>query len=140
MPTLKCEDAQRALLGVFDEQDVAALEPAVAAHLERCPQCAEIAAEQRELDVTLTAALAPPRLSPSFRAALYDKLDAAAPSSKSDALPDILHLASCAILTAVSASLLPDHTPIIVATGTIATVMSYLMLAVMRNSLDERAL
>ena len=59
---------------------------------------------------------------------------------QSDALPDILHLASCAIVTAVSASMLPEYAPVIVATGTVATVMSHLLLAIMRDTLDESAL
>ena len=105
MPTLKCDDVQRALLEAFDEHGAAAHEAAVVAHLKDCPQCANSVAEQREIDATLTAALVPPRLSPSFRAALYRRLAAPAPSSTGDALPDILHLASCAILTVVSAAM-----------------------------------
>jgi hypothetical protein len=140
MPSLKCDDVQRALLETFGEHDTASLPPRIADHLTCCEKCAGIAEEQRQLDAALTAALAPPRLSPSFRRALYRRIDAPAPSSKSDALPDILHLASCAILTAASASMLPEYAPVIVAAGTIATVMSHLMLAVMRNTLDESAL
>ena len=140
MPTLSCDDVQRVLLEAFDEPDAAARALAVAAHLEGCSECARVAAEQRELDTTLTGVLAPPRLSPSFRASLYRQIDAPAFPSKSDALPDVLHLAGCAILTTVGASMLPEFAPVVVAAGTIATVMSHLMLAVMRNTLDESAL
>jgi hypothetical protein len=139
MPTLKCEETQRALLESSDEPAVAALEPAVAAHLERCPPCARIAAAQHELDDLLMAGLAPPRLSPSFRAALHRQIDARAQASYADALPDVLHLAGCATFMAVGATMLPDHAPVILAAGTIATVMTHLLLAVMRNTLDESA-
>jgi anti-sigma factor RsiW len=140
MSALKCDDVQRGVLEAFDEHGGAAHEAAVVAHLQRCPQCAQVVAEQRELDATLTAALVPPRLSPSFRAALYRRLDAPAPTSQGDALPDILHLASCAIFTAVSAVIVPEYGPVIVAGGTLATVMTHLLLSVMRNTLDESAL
>ena len=140
MPTLNCDNAHRALLESFGERGANALEPDVAAHLERCPKCARIAAEQNELDAALTKALSPPQLSPLFRTALYRRIDVPGPSSKSDALPDILHLASCAILTMVTAAMLPEYAPGVVAAGTIGTVMTHLLLAVMRNTLDESAL
>jgi hypothetical protein len=140
MSPLICDDVQRALLAEYDERGGTRLEPALAAHLEGCPHCALVAAEQRQLDATLEAVLVPPRLSPSFRAALYRRIDTPPASARSDALPDILHLASCAVLTVGSAAMLPAYTPVIVAAGTIGTVMTHLLLAVMRNTLDESAL
>lgn len=92
--------------------------------------------EQR-VDALLTTALVPPRLSPAFRASLLRRIDESPQSFTRDALPDILHLASGALLTAFAASTAPFATAIVCAIGTIATAGSYFALAMVRNSFDE---
>jgi hypothetical protein len=95
--------------------------------------------QEDRLDAMLTTALVPPKLSSSFRVSLARRLDEPTRSFPSDALPDILHLASGAILTAFAASAAVEGTVIVVAVGTMATAASYFLLAVLRNSFDDIA-
>lgn len=136
---MTCDDVQRALLE-FDDPARTAAEPAIAAHVATCAACASAVAVARRLDGMLTNALAPPTLSPSFRAALYRRLDARPsplPSPTLDAVPDVLHLAGCATLTAYCAFAFPAHTTLVTALGTVATVTTYMMLALTKNLLDD---
>jgi hypothetical protein len=112
----------------------------IESHLENCRECAAVAATQQRLDAKLTAALTPPVLSVSFRAALDRQIGKPSTSFATDALPDVLHLAGCALVTALCAFAVPTGTSTIVASGTLATVASYVLLTVMRNTLDESRL
>jgi hypothetical protein len=94
---------------------------------------------EERVDVVLTDALVPPRLSPAFRASLLRRVDESPHSLTSDALPDILHLAGGAALTALAVSIAPASAPMVVAVGTMATAASYFALVAVRNSLDETA-
>ena len=52
----------------------------------------------------------------------------------------MLHLTGCALLTAFCAFVVPAELPVVVASGTLVTVASYVVFAVMRNTLDESTL
>jgi hypothetical protein len=91
------------------------------------------------LDAMLTTALVPPKLSTNFRASLARRLDEPRRSFISDALPDALHLAAGAVLTVFAAFAAPLATPVVAAIGIIATVGTYFLLAMLRNSFDELA-
>jgi hypothetical protein len=95
--------------------------------------------QEERLDAMLTTALVPPELSSRFRTSLARRLDEPTRSFASDALPDILHLASGAILTAFAASAASEGIVMVVAVGTMATTASYFLLAMLRNSFDDVA-
>ena len=137
-PRWTCDDVQRALLETLDERAASSLEPRsplisstvrLYAHRSRATRA------RRHADCRPSAAAASSVV--PCGAVSANRCHCAV--VKEDALPDILHLASCAIVTAVSASMLPEYAPVIVATGTVATVMSHLLLAIMRDTLDESA-
>lgn len=147
-----CAEVQRALVERFDDAQADALPAAIAEHIASCDACAAVAGMQQRLDARLTSALAPPTLSSSFRAGLHRQLDVLSGSSTrpvdvqtrlpalSDALPDVLHLAGCGVLTAFCAIARPADTTVIVGIGTFLTVATYVVLTLMRNTLDESRL
>jgi hypothetical protein len=97
-----------------------------------------MAAAQRRLDAMFDATPVP-SLSASFRRDLHARL-APPLTVRADALPDVLHLASCAIVTGICLVVVPLPASLILSVGTIASAMTYLMFAVLRDTLDENAL
>ena len=126
---MTCADVERALL---EGENTAA----IAAHLGSCAACARLADAQRTLDTWLSSALHPPVLDASFRPALYARLQPPL-TLRLDALPDVLHLASCAVITTTCAVLLPLEASLVLGAGTALTVTTYVAMALLRNSLDE---
>jgi anti-sigma factor RsiW len=109
----------------------------VAGHLATCPACTAFAAQQRELDERLARAFAAPTLSPAFRPALRARLRRERDRTWCDALPDIVHLASCAAATLACAALAPIDTPTVLASGTAIALGSYIIVSALLQSLDE---
>jgi anti-sigma factor RsiW len=136
---MTCADVERALIEGFDDATTAERQQAIELHLESCPSCMAVAVAQRSLDAKLSAALLPPMLSSSFRPALRRQITSSE-SLMTDALPDVLHLSGCALLTGFCVVTLPADTSVIVAAATFVTVASYVILTVMRNTLDESRL
>jgi hypothetical protein len=137
---VNCVDVQRALFEAGDERDGHPSRDAIIEHVEGCPTCAIIANTQRRVDELLVASLPPPIVSSSCRARLYQQLDAPLSTFTVDALPDLLHLASCAALTGYCAIVAPAQASAIVSIGTVVTAATYVLFALLRNTLDEASL
>lgn len=135
---MDCQRVQEAILDAFGEPG--ATRHTIDAHVASCPSCAAFAARQRALDARLGALLAPPALSPAFRAGLRQRIrqDAQpAPRGWMDAMPDVLHLASWGVATAAGMVLLPFDGVTIAGVGTLAAALSYLLLMVVRETIED---
>jgi anti-sigma factor RsiW len=133
---MTCADVERALLdGALSGR---ALDASLSAHVSRCASCARMAATQRRLDAMFSATLAP-SLSASFRRDVNARLTPPL-TVPTDALPDVLHLASCAIVTGICLLVVPLPASVILSVGTLASAMTYLLFAVLRDTLDENPL
>jgi anti-sigma factor RsiW len=109
----------------------------IPAHLLTCPACAAFAAQQRALDERLARAFAPPALSPSFRPALRARLRRERTRARRDALPDIVHFASCGVATLVSAALAPVPAPTILISGATIALGSYVLVSLLSQSFND---
>src|SRR5262245_9495352 len=135
---MTCDQVRHAVLERLDGGAVDAIDREIDHHLTGCPACAAFAAVQTSLDVQLGALLSPPAPSPAFLAELGGRLAPQRTRQWLDAMPDILHLASCGVATLVCAILLPFQPSTTAATGIVGTVPTYLLLTAVRSSLEER--
>lgn len=108
-----------------------------AAHVASCPACAAFVAQQHALDARLARAIPPPRLSAAFRPALRARIRQENAGSWSDALPDIVHLGSCAVATAVCAVWAPLQTSTVLGAGLAVSIVSYVAVSALRLSFTE---
>ena len=129
---MDCGQAQEEILELLDERPSVAIPARIDEHLAVCPACAAIAARQRALDARFGAILTPPELSASFRATLKQRIRRESPGMWPDALPDIVHFASCAAATLLCAVLLPFAAGPVLAAGAIATAITYLLITAAR--------
>ena len=134
---MDCQDARAEILQLLDD-GLPGEEPAeLRAHLAGCPACAAFAAKQQALDLRLRAMLPPPELSQAFRLALRRRIRRESIRLWSPSLPDVVHFASCAAATIVSAVLLPFDALIVLGAGAAATTVSYLVLAAVRDWFED---
>ena len=134
---MDCETAQEEILMSFERLTSSAISPESRDHIQGCPQCARFASRQMSLDQRLSALLTPaPRLSPSFRSAMGRRVRHQPRWAYAEVVPDMLHLVSCAVATLVLALSLPFEASVTISIGTITTVLTYFILALMRNSLE----
>jgi predicted anti-sigma-YlaC factor YlaD len=134
---MDCQHVQEAILDAFDEPASAAAPDTIAAHLAGCPACATFAVRQQALDAQLSATLVPAGLSPGFRAALRRRIDLETRRLRLDALPDLVHFASCGAATLLCVVLLPFDAWMIAATGATAALSTYVLLAAARHSFED---
>ena len=81
--------------------------------------------------------LTPPELSAGFRASLRRQIRRDTLRVWADSLPDKVHFASCGLATVLGAIFVPLHATAILAAGAGATVITYLLMAEIRNSLES---
>jgi len=133
---MDCRQAQDEVLGLWDERPSVNVPERIAAHMAACPACTEFVGRQTALDARFAASLTPSELSASFRSTLKKRIRRESPRIWPDALPDLVHLASCAAATVICAALLPfGAVPVLVAGGT-ATGITYLLITAARISLE----
>jgi anti-sigma factor RsiW len=107
------------------------------AHLAECPACAAFAAQQRALDAQLARAFPPPSLSASFRPALRARMRRERSRAWIDALPDIVHFASCGVATLACAALAPLAATTVLTSGIAIALGSYVVTSALRQSINE---
>lgn len=134
---MDCHTVQEQLLESFEETAPAAIQDAIAAHLTGCPRCTAFAARQKVLHARLRTALVPPEMTPPSRLRLRTALRQQTRREWLDAMPDILHLASGALTTGAGVLLLPFDPATIVAVGTAATAVTYILLTAVRETFEE---
>ena len=129
---MDCRQAQEAILEMFDGAE----SPDFDAHVGACRHCAAFLAGQTALDRRLSTLLAPPELSPSFRSALRERVQREEPGMWPQALPDIVHVATCLAATLLCAVLLPFGVGPVLAAGVLVTAATYLLVLAARIWLE----
>lgn len=131
---MECRHVQDTILDSLIERT--ALTSAVDAHLAACPACAAFAARQMSIDAGLRQALVAPHLSARLRADLRERIAQESRPLWRDGLPDVVHFASCGVMTVVSVLILPFHPMTVLAIGAGATLLSHAVLTTMHGTLD----
>jgi anti-sigma factor RsiW len=133
---MDCEHAQQNILESFFEAIPTDVQAVVDAHVAGCAACTAFAEKQRALDLGLTARLAPPAMSPRFRARLRERIRHDTRPAWPDLLPDAVHFASCGVATLVSLAVLPVSAPVVLAMALAGTFLSHVVLTAAHDSLD----
>jgi anti-sigma factor RsiW len=133
---MECERIQEDVLESLCEPRPATIHAAIEAHLLTCPACAAFAARQTRLDADLRTALVAPALSPLVHAAVRRRIRRQAQSLWFDWLPDLVHFASCGLVTVVSLVVLPFNPSTVLAFAVGATLVSHAVLTAAYGSLE----
>ena len=91
---MECHEIQESILDALDGEPSPERQRVIEAHVSSCAACAQFAARQMAIDVTLGSALAPPAMTPMSRPALRARLRHDAVTARRDTLPDFVHFAS----------------------------------------------
>lgn len=133
---MTCDQAEELLFESFDDGLPDETRRALDGHLATCDGCSVLAARLHAVDAQLSAAL-PPLLAPaSIAEGVRREQRRERLSVLTDSLPDLIHFAGCSVATAVCAFLLPVEVSTTVAVGAAFTCCSYLVMAVVRSSLE----
>ena len=130
---MDCQEARESIL----ESLVKSIE--LENHLAACDDCASFFEFHRVLDARLAAVFPTVHLSPGFRTSLRQRLRRDAESAWPDFLPDLAHLAGCAVAIVLSILLLPWKPQTVALAGTAFACVTYFLQAVLRSSLEELA-
>ena len=133
---MECQYAQEAILDTFDTRG-GALPADVDAHVSDCFACTRFALQQRTLDTRLAAQVISPPLGASFRRDLRRSAGRDTTSPWFDRLPEIVHFGSCGVATVCCAFVLPFAAATTVAAGTMAALLTYMLLATVRSSFED---
>lgn len=134
---MECHEIQESILDALDGERSPEQQRVIEAHVSRCAACAQFAARQRIIDVTLASALAPPAMTPLSRPALRARLRDDAVTARRDTLPDFVHFASFGLATLALAWTLPVSPSIVVSGGLTTALLSYVVLSVIRSSFED---
>ncbi len=134
---MNCESVQDLILDSLDAPLATPERHALEEHLTACADCRGFLETQAVLDRALAVHYAPPELSQGFQQALQRRLRAEKRRALWEAVPDLLHLAGGAALTAACACVLPFSPGTVLAAGGAATAASYLVLSAARSWLEN---
>jgi predicted anti-sigma-YlaC factor YlaD len=134
---MECARIQDELLESLIEPRPAAVQAMIDAHLRTCAACTRFAATQARLDAGLRATLQPPVMSPRVRALVRERIRRdGVPALWPDYLPDLVHFASCGLVTIVALVMLPFSASTVIAVGVGATMISHAVLNAALGSLE----
>jgi hypothetical protein len=133
---MTCAQAEEHLLDSIDEPLAAAVQRAVAVHVASCAGCRQFAAQLHAADAKLSMALPPVVAPASIAAAVRHRQREDRRAALAGNLPDLIHLSGCAVATILSAVFLPVGAPVTLAAGIAFTCVTYLMMAIVRSSLE----
>ncbi len=134
---MNCEQAREILLDSMIEPARAEVQLLMEDHLAGCETCRRFARIQRSIDVRLTATAPAVTLSAGFRSSLRERLDHRQVPSWPESLPDIAHLAGCALGVVLLLLILPQYSRTVLLAGSGFTVVTYFVQAVVRSSTDR---
>jgi hypothetical protein len=134
---MNCEQARERLLDSLIEPAGTEVQQHMEDHLAGCEACRRFAGLQRSIDARLTTALTGVSLSAGFRSSLRERLDRRSAPIWPEFLPDIAHLAGCALGMVVLLLILPQYSRTVLLAGTGFTVVTYFVQAVVRSSVDR---
>ncbi|HTG92105.1 MAG TPA: hypothetical protein VL866_05940 [Pyrinomonadaceae bacterium] len=134
---MDCEKVEEEILESIGASRSLMIQSGINAHLGDCLACSSFAANQKSLDVLLSAMLTPPEMSREFRPVLLSRIRQEKMRSWSEVVPDIVHFVSCALATGLCAILLPFGLRAIFFAGIIATLITYVPMTIIRDSLQD---
>jgi predicted anti-sigma-YlaC factor YlaD len=134
---MNCEQARETLLDSLTEPVRAEVHQLMEDHIASCEGCRRFAGVQRTIDARLTAAVPAVSLSPGFRSSLRERLDRGQIPSWPESLPDIAHLAGCALGIVLLLLILPQYAKTVLLAGSAFTVVTYFAQAVVRSSVEQ---
>ena len=134
---MNCEHAQETILDSLDGPITAERRLLLENHMATCEDCRRFAELQRPIDARMTACVQVPSLSAGFRASLQQKLSDERVPTWSESLPDIAHLAGCALGVVLLLLLLPQYSRTVLLAGSGFTVVTYFVQAVVRSSVER---
>jgi hypothetical protein len=135
---MDCRETQERLLESF-EGAVSPLEQGqLDRHISECPECAQFAVLQSQLDLRLQEEIAVPQLSPGFRAGLQARIARQRREPWPDWLPDVAHLAGSGVALGLCALLLPLPAPVVLGTGILVAFFTYSLQAILVSVLEQR--
>jgi hypothetical protein len=129
---MNCENARQALLDSLAGAIRAELHQLMENHVAGCEACRRFVEVQRVLDVRLKAAMPVVSLSSGFRSSLRARLSDHHIPGWPESLPDVAHLAGCALAILLLLVDLPQYSRTILLAGTGFTVVTYFIQAVLR--------
>jgi hypothetical protein len=133
---MNCEQARETVLDSLIEPVGTGVHLLIEDHIASCEACRRFAGVQRTIDARLTAAVPTVSLSPGFRRSLRERLDHRQIPSWPESLPDIAHLAGCAVGIALLLLILPQYSRTVLLAGSGFTVVTYFVQAVVRSSVE----
>jgi hypothetical protein len=92
---------------------------------------------EARLDARLSRALPQPRLRPGFRQRLRRRISQDTPPQLWEGVPDVLHLAGCAVVTLICAAMVPLDPSMTLGLGVAATLASYVLMTAVRAALED---
>ena len=134
---MNCEQAREAVLYSLDGPITAERRLLMENHMATCEGCRRFAEVQRTIDSRLTASVRVASLSAGFRRSLQQKLYDQRVPTWSESLPDIAHLAGCALGIVLLVLVLPQYSRIILLAGAGFTAVTYFLQAVLLTSFER---
>ena len=134
---MDCQQAQELILDAFEGPLSFQEQREVESHVGACVNCRSFAQSQKTLERRLEAAVRAPELSPAFRSGLRQRIRREPLTVWPDSMPDIVHVASCGVVTVACAALLPFPAVSVLAIGVVSTGVTYLFQSAVRGLLEE---
>jgi anti-sigma factor RsiW len=135
---MNCRETQERLLEGF-EGAVSPLEKSqLERHISECPECAQFAVLQSQLDLRLQEGIAAPQLSSGFRAGLQARIARQPREPWPDWLPDLAYLAGSGVAIGSCALLLPFPVPVVLGTGVLVAFLAYSLQTILVSALEQK--
>jgi predicted anti-sigma-YlaC factor YlaD len=134
---MDCRSVEEAILDALENAGTASVQHEIYVHVAGCPACAAFAARQERLDARLGGMLTPPELSAAFRKTLRKRIRRETMQLWADSLPEKVHFVSCGMATVLCAIVMPFHPAAVLGAGAAGTVLTYILMAVVRNFFES---
>ncbi len=135
---MNCRETQERLLESF-EGAVSPLEKSqLERHISECPECAQFAVLQSQLDLRLQEGIAAPQLNSGFRAGLQARIARQPREPWPDWLPDLAYLAGSGVAIGACALLLSFPVPVVLGTGVVVAFLAYSLQTILVSALEQK--
>jgi anti-sigma factor RsiW len=134
---MDCRETQERLLETFEGTLSPMEKSQLEQHISECPECAQFAGLQSQLDLRLREEIAAPQLSSGFRPSLRARIARERRDPWPDWLPDLAHLAGSGVAIGLSALLLPLPVPVVLGTGVLVAFLAYSLQMLLVSALEQ---
>lgn len=134
---MDCYEMQERILDGFEAALPVDEKEQLERHFSACPRCTQFAALHHQLDHRLQEHIAPPVLSPSFRAGLHARMARLRREPWPYWLPDVAHFAGSAMAIGACALFLPLPVSAILEGGTVVALIAYAFQTLIVGTLEQ---